>query len=157
GRLAMRLPLTAGPHRLTIAFVENLPLVDTARLQPFLRSSYDTLDWTGRPHLDSVMITGPSDVTGPGRTPSRQRIFTCRPTSGGAGSESELKCARQILGPLARRAYRQPSVDADMPAILTFFQSTRRQERSRGTAGFDSGIQAALQLILASPKFVFRP
>ena len=153
-RLAMRLPLTAGPHTLTIAFIENLPLADTTRLQPFLRSSYDTLDWTGRPHLDRVTMTGPLDVRGPGHSPSRARIFTCRPsTSLGARptAADESACARQILTTLTRRAYRQPSVDADVPAILDFFDKTRRQERS-----FDAGIQAALQLILASPKFIFR-
>jgi mono/diheme cytochrome c family protein len=157
-RFAMRLPLTAGPHTLTIAFVENLPLVDTARLEPFLRSSYDTLDWTGRPHIDRVTITGPFDATGAGATPSRARIFTCYPkdskSRGRSGSiaPAEAACAKQILTALTRRAYRQPSVDADLPAILHFFETARRDDGS-----FDAGIRAALQLILASPKFVFRP
>jgi hypothetical protein len=157
-RLAIRLPLTAGPHTLTIAFVENLPLADTARLQPFLRSSYDTLDWTGRPHLDRVTITGPFDVKNPGTTPSRARIFTCHPLAdlsrrtSRVETTSEGGCARQILATLTRRAYRQPAVDADLPAILQFFEKSRGQQGS-----FDAGIQAALQLILASPKFVFRP
>jgi uncharacterized protein DUF1592/uncharacterized protein DUF1588/uncharacterized protein DUF1587/uncharacterized protein DUF1585/uncharacterized protein DUF1595/cbb3-type cytochrome c oxidase subunit III len=148
-RLSTRQRLTAGPHTLTIAFVENLPLAGTARLQPFLRSSYDTLDWTGRPHLDRMTITGPFDVTGPGQTPSRARIFSCRPSR--AGEAGEDACAKQILTTLTRRAYRQPDVRGDLPAIFQFYEQARRRE---GT--FDAGIQAALQLILASPKFVFR-
>ena len=149
-RLAMRVPIAAGPHTLTIAFVENLPLADTTRLQPFVRSSYDTLDWTGRPHVDRVTITGPFDVndgSGRGQSPSRARVFTCRPAS----RADEPACATQILTTLTRRAYRKPSVDGDMPAILQFFDTTRQQEGS-----FDGGIQAAMQLILASPKFLFR-
>src|SRR5262245_66542650 len=78
-RLSTRQRLTAGPHTLTIAFVENLPLAGTARLQPFLRSSYDTLDWTGRPHIEMFSITGPFGASGTGDTPSRRRILTCRP------------------------------------------------------------------------------
>jgi mono/diheme cytochrome c family protein len=145
-RFAVRLPLAAGPHTLTVAFVENLPLADTTRLQPFLRSSSDTLDWTGRPHLDRVTITGPFNVKGPGDTPSRRRVFTCRPTR----ADMELACAKQIITTLARRAYRQPVTGAVVQPILGFFQQARRD----GT--FESGVQAALQLILASPKFIFR-
>jgi mono/diheme cytochrome c family protein len=148
-RFAVRLPLTAGPHTVTVAFVEQTPLVDTARLQPFVRSSYDTLDWTGRPHVDRVTVTGPFSVTGPGTTASRARIFTCRPA--GSERQQELACAKQILSTLVRRAYREPSADTDLAPILSFFEKVRPQE-----ASFDAAIQAALQLILASPKFIFR-
>src|SRR5215471_19284715 len=148
-RFAVRLPLTAGPHTLTVAFVESQPLVDTTRLEPFLRSSYDTLDWTGRPHLDRVTITGPFDIKGPGHSASRARIFTCHPS--GADQKAALVCATQILSALTRRAYREPSADADIQPILHFYEDVRRTG-----AGFDAGIQAGLQLILSSPKFVFR-
>ncbi len=149
-RFDVRLPLSAGPHVITVAFVENEPLVDTARLQPFLRSSYDTLDWTGRPHLDRVTITGPLEVAGPGDTASRRRVFSCRPAPG-ASDAQERACASQILTTLVRRAYREPHPDGDVPAILGFYEKVRRSD---GT--FDAGIEAALQLLLASPKFVFR-
>jgi Protein of unknown function (DUF1592)/Protein of unknown function (DUF1588)/Protein of unknown function (DUF1585)/Protein of unknown function (DUF1595) len=148
-RFDMRLRFTPGRHAITVAFVENAPLLDTVRLQPFVRSSADTLDWTGRPHLDRVTITGPFNVTPPGDTASRSRLFTCRPTA--HNERSETACARQILSTLTRRAYRVPSADADLPQILAFFEDTRRKEKS-----FDAGIQAALQLVLASPKFIFR-
>jgi hypothetical protein len=147
-RFAMRLPLTAGPHTITVAFVENAPLVNSVRLQPFLRSSYDTLDWTGRPHLDRVTITGPFNVRGHGSTPSRARIFSCRPNGSPAG---DTACARQILSTLVRRAYREPSASGDLKPVLGFYDEVRTRERS-----FDAGIEAALQLILASPKFLFR-
>ncbi len=145
-RFALRLPITAGPHTLTVAFVENEPLVGTTRLEPFLRSSYDTLDWTGRPHLDRVTITGPFDTTGPGDTPSRRRIFTCHPSN----AKSDTGCATQILATLTRRAYRQPATPADLRTVMAFYQQARK------TGTFESGIQAAIQLLLASPKFLFR-
>jgi hypothetical protein len=161
-RLAVRIPVTAGSHTMSVSFVENLPLADTTRLEPFLRSSFDTLDWTGRPHLDRITITGPFHVTGPGDTLSRRRVFVCPPSPASAGAsagkrgtaaasgDAETACARQILTTLVRRAYRQPVTDTDLQPVLDFYQTARRD----GT--FETGIQAALQLILASPKFVFR-
>jgi mono/diheme cytochrome c family protein len=149
-RFAVRVPVKAGPHSIGISFVENMGLVDTARLQPFLRSSADTLDWTGRPHLDRITITGPFNATGPGDTPARRRIFTCRPSIPPGATPSETACARQIIATLARRAYRQPVKDADLQPILEFYKSSRRETT------FERSIQSALQLILASPKFVFR-
>jgi hypothetical protein len=145
-RFAVRVPVKAGPHTVGVSFVENLGLADTTRLQPFLRSSADTLDWTGRPHVDRVTITGPFNATGPGDTPARRKIFVCRPTS----PANEGGCAKQIIAALARRAYRQPVKDADLQPILDFYKSARRDST------FERGIESALQLILASPKFVFR-
>jgi mono/diheme cytochrome c family protein len=147
-RFAVRLPLTAGPHTVAVAFAENAPLVDTNRLQPFLRSSYDTLDWTGRPHLDRVTITGPLAAKASGHTASRERIFTCRP--GAADREAELACAKKILSTVIQRAYREPSAAGDLAPVLGFYEQVRAKD------GFESGIEAALQLILASPKFLFR-
>jgi mono/diheme cytochrome c family protein len=149
-RFAVRVPVKAGPHTIGVSFVENMGLVDTTRLQPFLRSSADTLDWTGRPHLDRVTVTGPFNATGPGDTPARRRVFTCRPSTPPGTGVSESGCAKQIITTLARRAYRQPLKDADLQPILDFYKSSRRETT------FERSIQSALQLILASPKFVFR-
>ena len=122
-------------------------LADTTRLQPFLRSSADTLDWTGRPHVDRVTITGPFNATGPGDTPSAPEDLRLPAR---AAPADEGACAKQIIATLARRAYRQPVKDADLQPMLDFYKSARRD----GT--FERGIERALQLILASPKFVFR-
>jgi hypothetical protein len=119
----------------------------TNRLRPFVRSNSGTYDSTGRPHIESMTITGPFRATGPGDTPSRRRVLTCRP---GATPASEDRCAAQILGALARRAYRRPVAQADVDRLLPFF----KDGRARGT--FETGIQLALRRILASPSFVFR-
>jgi mono/diheme cytochrome c family protein len=145
-RLRVRIPVKAGPHAVGVAFVEDFPGVDTVRLQPFLRSSYDTLDWTGRPHIEMFSIAGPFNPAGPGDTPSRRRIFECRPTTG----PGELPCAKRIISSLARQAYRRPPTEADLEHALGFYEAGRRD------GSFESGIQAALQFILASPNFVFR-
>jgi hypothetical protein len=145
-RMRVRVPVKAGPHEVTATFIENMSVKDTIRLQPFLRSSADNFDWAGRPHIQTFTVTGPFNAIGSGETPSRREIFTCRPTS----PRRERDCATQILGRLARRAYRQPVTKAELEPILGFYDAARR----RGT--FESGIQRGLERILASPRFAFR-
>jgi mono/diheme cytochrome c family protein len=145
-RLRVRVPVTAGPHDVSVAFVEDAPVAEPVRLQPFLRSSIDNFDWAGRPHIQTFTITGPFNATGPGDTPSRRRIFACRPKSVAA----EAACAERILTPLVRLAYRAPVDPVDLQRVLKIYREGRRA----GT--FDTGIEAALQRILAAPKFVFR-
>ncbi len=145
-RAHIRIPLKAGPHVITAAFLERTEAVNPLRLQPFIRSSNDTLDTIGHPHLDTFTITGPYDPTGPGDTPSRRRIFTCRPS----GASEEDACARRIIATLARRAYRGQTTPSDLERLHEFYVRGRTQ----GT--FETGVQTALQRMLASPKFAFR-
>jgi len=88
---------------------------------------------------------GPYDVTGPGVTPSRQKIFICRPSA----PREEVGCARKILTALAHRAYRRPISSADITPLMKIF------EHGREGADFDHGIEAALQAVLVSPSFLF--
>ncbi|HUK36040.1 MAG TPA: DUF1592 domain-containing protein, partial [Vicinamibacterales bacterium] len=145
-RLRVRVPVTAGPHVVSVAFVEDPPVQEPNRLQPFLRSSIDNFDWAGRPHMQTFTITGPFNATGPGDTPSRRKIFSCRPK----GAATETGCAEKILSTLARRAYRGPVSAVDMQRVMQIYQDGRKG----GT--FESGIEAALVRILAAPRFVFR-
>jgi hypothetical protein len=50
------------------------------------------------PYLGKVILEGPYDAKGLEDTPSRGKIFVCRPS----GSGDELPCARQVLSTLAR-------------------------------------------------------
>jgi hypothetical protein len=145
-RLRVRVPVSAGPHVVTVAFLEDPDAVEPARLQPYIRSSVDNFDWSGSPHLQSLTIAGPFHPAGASDTPSRRRIFVCHPN----GRISEDACARQIVSTLARRAYRQPLAGPDLETLLKFYQS------GKGDGGFESGIEFALERMLASPKFLFR-
>jgi len=145
-RLRVRAAIKAGPHVVTVGFLQNSQAAQAGRLQPYLRSSVDNFDWSGQPHIQLLAVTGPFNVTGSGDTPSRRRIFVCNP----AKTREEAACARQIVSTLARRAYRQPVTNADLQRIMSFYDEGRR------TGGFDRGIEAALQRILSSPRFLFR-
>jgi hypothetical protein len=145
-RARAKVRLTAGPHTIGVAFIEKTAAQNSWRLQPFLRSSHDTFDPTGYPHLDVFSVTGPYNAAGPGDTPSRRKIFMCRP----ATAADEEPCARRIVSTLARLAYRGQASDDDIQRLMTFYATGRRE----GT--FDKGIQLALQRMLASAKFALR-
>jgi mono/diheme cytochrome c family protein len=142
-RLRVRVPIQAGPRDLAATFVRKIG-EGTTRLRPFDRSNADTYESIGRPHVETLTVTGPFLSSGAGDTPSRRRIFVCKPDN------QEEACARRILSTLAQRAYRRPVTAADLELLLPFYKEGRR----KGT--FETGIQLALRRLLASPTFVFR-
>jgi hypothetical protein len=149
----VRLPVKAGPHTLAAAFIRknHAPVEDV--LQPFEFSLFEPAvdgdpQWTLVPHLASIGVTGPFNVAGISDTPTRERIFVCRPT--GASDDAEERCAREIVETLATRAFRQPVEREQLATLMEFYAAGRAQ------GGFEAGIEMALRRILASPEFVFR-
>src|SRR5262249_37172410 len=57
----------------------------------------------------------------------------------------------KILSSLGRLAYRKPLNDATIATLMDFYRKGRANNES-----FESGIESALQFILASPDFLFR-
>ena len=140
GPLEFPLTLKAGPKLIGVAFVQRTEARDEATLRPRMRSRGT------QPAINSVTISGPYNVTGPGDSPSRRRIFVCRPSS----AAEELPCARRILSTLARRAYRRPVNETDVRDLLPFYEQGRKE------GSFDLGIQKALERLLVSSQFLFR-
>ena len=145
-RLQGRVAVRAGQRQVTAAFLEPSSWLGPTRLQSFLYSAIVATDHLGYPHIEYMTVSGPFSTGGSGDTPSRQRVFTCRPTR----TAEERACATSILSKLARRAYRRPVTDSDMSGLLRFYDEGRRNST------FDAGIEMALRAMLASPKFVFR-
>ena len=144
--LRVRVPVKAGPHQLGATFIKKpTTLLETER-QPY--QAHFNMDRSPRPQLAiySVSITGPYDQTGVENTPSRQRIFVCRP----AKPAEEDACAKSILSTLARRAYRRPVTDADLQSPLAFYRDARIE------GGFEAGIETAIRAVLVNPNFLFR-
>jgi hypothetical protein len=144
-RLQVRVPVTAGPHTVGATFVRKIG-EGSQRLRPFLRSSAGTYDNTGRPHIETLTVAGPFNPTGPGNTPSRQRIFSVVLRL----VRRKMHARRRSSRSLSRRAFRRPVTKPEVARILEFYTTGRE----KGT--FDTGIQLALRRILASPTFVFR-
>lgn len=144
--------IKAGPQRISAAFPVQFdgPLEDEYRLveQTLVDVSAGTVPgMTTLPHLHEMSITGPTKIDGVSETPSRKRIFTCRPKPDGS---DEVACAKQIVSAIARQAYRRPLTPNDVEALLSFYQ------KGKNEGDFETGIRTALQAILASPDFVFR-
>jgi hypothetical protein len=146
-RLTFRVPVKAGPREVVATFIKKTAAQDDDIIEPFIRSNLDPVGYQGQPVVDRVSINGPLDPTGPGDTPSRRKIFICRPGKG----VDEVACAKKILSSIARRAYRRPITEKDTEQLLTFYQKGKNEGKT-----FDAGIEAGIQLILASPEFLFR-
>ncbi len=143
--LKARIPVKAGPHLLAVTFVkEGSSLFETPRLPTESRFNDRRYPRTA-PAVDQISITGPYLPKGVGETPSRQRLFVCRPT----GQEDEA-CASRILSTLMRRAYRRPVAQADVAGPLAFYR------KGRAEGGFDEGLTMALTAVLTNPRFLFR-
>ena len=150
-RLLAKVPIKAGPHTVGVAFLRKTSAQPDGVMEPYLRSTVDPLEQRGMPLIDNVSIGGPFDAKGPGDTPSRRRIFVCRPKT----SAEEVPCAKKILANLGRMAYRRPVTDGEMERLLGFYQQGRN-EKLANENGFDEGIESALRFMLTDPKFVFR-
>src|SRR6185436_3307590 len=121
-RLKVRVPVKAGPHAIGMTFIEKTGARNPTLLRPPL-GDIDSVESDGVPKIDSAMIAGPFDPTGPGDTPSRRRLFVCRP----AARIEERRCATTIVSALARRAFRRPVTEADVRPLMAFFDQGRRE------------------------------
>ncbi len=141
----------AGQHRVAAAFLTKFdgPIQDPYRLIEHTLASTDIANhpqMTAMPHLKTLSITGPFEATGISETPTRRRIFTCRPS----GVADEVACAREILSQLTRQAFRRPVETVDVDRLMVAY------EAGREGGDFETGVRTALQAILADPEFVFR-
>ena len=144
--LKLRMPVTAGPHTLGVTFPKRPSLlIETAR-QPYEAHFNYYRHPRVQPAVYEVSITGPYDVAGPGETPSRERVFTCRPVS----ADDDDACAARILRTLMRRAYRRPVTEADLQGPFGLYRA------ARAAGGFEAGVEMALAAVLVSPEFLFR-
>ena len=144
--LRVRVPVTAGYHSVAVTFLERPRALIQDLQRPFLASFRSDRGPAALPHVDRITVSGPYDPTGPGDTPSRRRIFECRPDD----AREEAGCARTIISTLARRAYRRPVTDTDIDVLLPFYTMGHDE------GGFEVGIETVLRRILVGPEFIFR-
>jgi hypothetical protein len=141
-----RIPITAGPHEIAFTWKER-PGMDQSVWERVDRATQEIHNPSGMPRLEYGFVEGPYNVTGISETPSRDRIFVCRPQA----ESEEAACAEEIVAHLARRAFRQAVEPEDYAPVL----ETYAAERAAGSS-FDYGIRAAVSRILVSPQFLFR-
>ena len=131
--LEITVPIDAGTRLVSVAFTDSAPSPSVS---------------TDLPGIDTVFISGPFNGRVPESTPMRDRIFVCRPADGTAAAEEA--CAREIIGTLARRAYRRPVTATDVDPLMVVYRE------GRADRDFESGIERSLEALLAMPNFLFR-
>ncbi|MEP7364726.1 MAG: DUF1592 domain-containing protein [Acidobacteriota bacterium] len=146
--LKARVTVKAGPHQLAVTFLqEGASLIGTPR-EPTISRYNDRRHPRTAPAVSQVFVTGPFAPRGAGDTPSRRRLFVCRPA--GQDKAEEEKCAGTILSTLMRRAYRRPIARAEVDEPMAFYRKGREE------SDFDAGIATALASVLTNPNFLFR-
>jgi mono/diheme cytochrome c family protein len=143
--------VTAGPHRVSAAFIRRLEgpaqdLISPLEWSLASTSIADAYGFTTLPHLRDLAITGPFIVTGVSKTPSREKIFSCHPDT----APQQMVCAHDIVSRLSAQAFRRPVSERDLNALMELYKLGASE------AGFEAGIRMALEGLLASPRFVFR-
>jgi len=128
---ARGLRVTAGVHRVE-ATIEVLP-------EPLYKGP--------PPYLEYVQVYGPSEATPSVQTETYPRFFACGHKPGG----HTAACARKILAPLARRAWRRPVEPVEMDGLL----GLAHREQAR-TGSFEGAMRTALTAVLVSPHFLYR-
>ena len=131
--LEITVPIDAGTRLVSVTFTDSAPSPSVS---------------TDMPGIDTVFISGPFNGRVPESTPMRDRIFVCRPD--GATTAAEEACAREIIGTLARRAYRRPVTATDVDPLMVVYRE------GRADRDFESGVERALEALLAMPNFLFR-
>ena len=148
--LRARFNLKAGPHDIGATFLKDSSFLVETQRKPYQARFNFYRHRRVQPAIFSITITGPYASSGPGETPSRDRIFVCRPASAG----EEDACAEKIVRNLATTAYRRPVSAADVSGPLGFYRQARAE--TDGEEGFDAAIERALAAVLVSPNFLFR-
>ncbi|HEV8208842.1 MAG TPA: DUF1592 domain-containing protein [Vicinamibacterales bacterium] len=142
--------IKAGQHLVAAAFVRKIegPYEDLIRPHDwsFAGGGSGGPGITTLPHVRDLTIKGPYRITGISETASREKIFSCRPTS----AAEERPCARQILSRLGSDAYRRPITTGELDRLTPLY------EKAAAKGGFEAGVRSAIEAILASPYFIFR-
>jgi len=177
-RFSVRVPLQAGAHRIGVSFrrqtspdetvqtlrntTDYVPLpLDKPVMLPLdvwvdgqRASTLEVPSFRVHPRYSQrnfprdvlqLDVAGPFGAKGASDTPIRRAVFQCMPKR----AADEEPCARRIVAVLARRAWRRPVSAEDIAPLIRVYAG------ERAAAGFESGVEAAVEAILVSPRFLF--
>ena len=136
----------AGTYDVAVAFIERARIESDEFVQFLPGDEFSRGDRMAR-LVGGVQVEGPFNSPGVSDTPSRRKVFVCKPVQEEAASERA--CARRIAEHLARRAFRRPVTSADVDSLMAHFDAGR-------PGGPDAGIEHVVAAVLVSPDFLFR-
>lgn len=141
--------VTAGVHEVVVTFTER----SRVATDDLITGGTQYHGWAFKGYLrlprlvGSIQVVGPYAAKGPTRTPSREKLFICKPEV----PEQERACAERITADLAGRAFRRPITKEDIGGLMAFYDAGRE-----GPGGFNAGIEQLVTAVLASPDFLYR-
>jgi hypothetical protein len=141
--------VTAGVHEVVVTFIERSrvatddPVAGGSLYFGFAFKGYLRLPRV----IGPIQVVGPHAATSPTRTPSREKLFICKPEA----PEQERACAERITRDLAGRAFRRPLTKEDIAGLMAFYDVGRA-----GPGGFNAGIEQMVTAVLVSPDFLYR-
>jgi hypothetical protein len=153
GRLKnIRFEATAGQHTIAVTFLHRSDAESDSRTLLYQpgddRRAANPLEGGQyrMPAVNAFQVKGPVKITGMSDSPSRSKIFTCRPT----GASNERACAQTIISRLARQAFRRPVTAEDLAPLMKFY------EKGSQSGGFEGGVREAIAAMLVSADFLYR-
>src|ERR1700731_3457492 len=113
--------VTAGVHEVVVTFIERSRLATDDLIAGGTQDeAFPFKGYLRLPRLiGSIQVVGPYAATGPTRTPSRERLFICKPEA----PEQERACAQRITQDLAGRAFRRPVTKQDIDGLMAFYDA----------------------------------
>ena len=95
---SQRVKVKAGPHNVAVTFLQKTEGPVDDFVSPYERSLTDVTvgdmqGFSSLPHMKNIAVSGPYNTAGVGDTPSRRKVFVCRP----ANATDEIPCAKKIL------------------------------------------------------------
>src|SRR5262245_41200165 len=141
--------VTAGVHEVVVTFIERSRVeTDDVVAGGALYFGFAFKGYLRLPRLiGPIQVVGPYAATGPTRTPSREKLFICKPEV----PEQERACAERMTADLAGRAFRRPVTKDDIGRLMAFYDAGHE-----GSGGFNAGIEQVVTAVLVSPDFLYR-
>jgi hypothetical protein len=141
--------VTAGVHEVVVTFIERSRVAtDDPVAGGSLYFGFAFKGYLRLPRLiGPIRVVGPHVATSPTRTPSREKLFICKPEV----PEQERACAERITRDLAGRAFRRPVTKEDIAGLMAFYDVGHE-----GPGGFNAGIEQMVTAVLVSPDFLYR-
>src|SRR5437764_10490796 len=141
--------VTAGVHEVVVTFIERSQVeTDDLIAGGTLYHGRLIKGYLRVPRVvGPIHVVGPYAATGPTRTPSREKVFICKPEV----PDQERACAERIARDLAGRAYRRPITKEDIDGLMPFYDAGHE-----GSGGFNAGIEQLVTAVLVSPDFLYR-
>jgi hypothetical protein len=141
--------VSAGVHEVVVTFIERSRVATDDLIAG--GAQYSGFAFKGYLRLPRVIgrieVVGPYAATSPARTPSREKLFICKPEV----PEQERACAERITADLAERAFRRPVTKEDIDGLMAFYDAGHE-----GSGGFNAGIEQMVTAVLVSPDFLYR-